>query len=262
MGGDEASYTCWGEDATVQLAAVWIQGASQLNETTYNELEGRFERLLHAELALHGKAPMHWHDPIIERGIDYPRSTVVEVWDGTNRSVLSAVLAMGYPAIYAGSYYLDHLQLNWDDLYSVDPGTFNQVRALPADQQALLRGVEACMWSETVDRHNAIQKVWPRAAATAERGWSSSNTTMPIIGINAGYSPGSQDDLRSAQPRVLATKFQRGSRAHAHPSMSTCGAWRKRSASALWPSSWLQPRCVGTYGRGLCPHEINAPRPE
>ena len=44
------------------------------------------------------------HDPITERGIDYPRSTMVEVWDGANRSVLSAVLAMGYPAVYAGSY--------------------------------------------------------------------------------------------------------------------------------------------------------------
>ena len=125
----------------------------------------------------------------------------MEVWDGTNRSVLSAVLSMGYPVVYAGSYYLDHLQLNWeDDLYSVDPGTFDevlhpitwrpepvlanvvlscenallitsvfdQVRALPAAQQALLQGVEACMWSETVDRTNALQRVWPRAAATAE----------------------------------------------------------------------------------------------
>ena len=35
---------------------------------------------------------------------------------------------MGYPVVYAGSYYLDHLQLHWeDDLYSVDPGTFSEV---------------------------------------------------------------------------------------------------------------------------------------
>ena len=55
----------------------------------------------------------------------------MEVWDGTNRSVLSAVLSMGYPVVYAGSYYLDHLQLHWeDDLYSVDPGTFSEVLSL------------------------------------------------------------------------------------------------------------------------------------
>ena len=28
-------------------------------------------------------SPTARHDPITERGIDYPRSTVVEVWDGT-----------------------------------------------------------------------------------------------------------------------------------------------------------------------------------
>ena len=42
--------------------------------------------------------------------------------------MLSAVLALSYPTVYAGSYYLDHLQLNWeDDLYMVDPGMFAQV---------------------------------------------------------------------------------------------------------------------------------------
>ena len=41
---------------------------------------------------------------------------------------------MGYPVVYAGSYYLDHLQLHWeDDLYSVDPGTFSEVLSLLPD---------------------------------------------------------------------------------------------------------------------------------
>lgn len=235
---------------------------------------------------------MHWHDPVIERGIDYPRSTVVEVWDGTNRSVLSAVLAMGYPAIYAGSYYLDQcappfvsqlhcqltsysliestatcsLQLNWeDDLYSVDPGTFDQVRMLPGAQQALLRGVEACMWSETVDRNNAIQKVWPRAVATAERGWSSSNTTMPLNGINAGYSPGASgkeeaSPTPSAGHQIPAQVLER---MHAHRCRLVA-----RGINAA-PAHFGQAvgygglaALSGTYGQGLCPQDINAPRPE
>ena len=149
MGGDEVSYACWAQDKSVQPGCPFTPGGALIvNETTYNQLEARFETRLHTELAANHKLPMHWHDPIIERGIDYPRSTLVEVWDGTNHSVLAAVLAKGFPAVFAGSYYLDHLQLNWeDDLYSVDPGLFDQVRALPAAQQALLKGVEACTCS-------------------------------------------------------------------------------------------------------------------
>ena len=37
-------------------------GAPIANETSYNQLEARFEKLLHAELAAHGKLPMHWRD--------------------------------------------------------------------------------------------------------------------------------------------------------------------------------------------------------
>lgn len=266
MGGDEVSYACWSQDVSVKPGCSFGSGGAVANETTYAQLEERFVKVLHAELATRSKLPMHWHDPIIERGIDYPRSTVVEVWDGTNRSVLSAVLAMNYPAIYAGSYYLDHLELNWDDdLYSVDPGAFDQVRALPAHQQALLRGVEACMWSETVDRHNAIQKIWPRAAATAERGWSSSNTTMPIIGINAGYSPGSagQEQVTptpSAGHQMPAKVLER---MHAHRCRLVARGINAAPAHAGQAVGYGGLTTLsGTYGQGLCPQDINAPRPE
>ena len=107
MGGDEVLYSCWGQDKSVQPGCAFTAGGTPIaNETTYNQLEARFEKLLHRELAAGGgknsKLPMHWHDPITERGIEYPRSTLIEVWDGTNRSVLPAILALGYPAVYAG----------------------------------------------------------------------------------------------------------------------------------------------------------------
>ena len=87
MGGDEVNYNCWAQDKSVQPGCSFENssdgsragrgGAPIANETTYNQLEARFEKLLHTELATHKKLPMHWHDPITERGIDYPRSTLV-----------------------------------------------------------------------------------------------------------------------------------------------------------------------------------------
>lgn len=164
------------------------------------------------------------------------------------------------------AYYLDHLQLNWeDDLYTVDPGSWDQVRALPPSQQALLKGVEACMWSESVDRTSAIQRVWPRAAATAERGWSSANTTLPILGLNAGYAPGAAGakattPTPSAGHQVPALVLQR---MHAHRCRLLARGIQAEPAHFGQAVGYggLSPLSAH-FGQGLCPQDINAPRPE
>lgn len=74
----------------------------------------------------------------------------------------------GFRALLSETWYLDHLQTSWETMYRIDPQNFPGTAA----QMQLVEGGEVCMWSEMVDATNVHSRVWPRAAAVAERLWS------------------------------------------------------------------------------------------
>ena len=45
-----------------------------------------------------------------------------------------------------------------------------------AEAAGLVTGVQVCLWSEFMDSTNLVARAWPRAAAVAERGWSTAGT--------------------------------------------------------------------------------------
>jgi hexosaminidase len=62
--------------------------------------------------------------------------------------------------------------------YAVDPMA-NADATLTPEQQKLILGGEACMWAEFISDENVDSRIWPRAAAVAERLWSAQDVRDP-----------------------------------------------------------------------------------
>lgn len=81
----------------------------------------------------------------------------------------------GLPALLSTCWYLDHLSTggDWVKFYKCDPQDFPGTE----HQKNLVYGGEACMWGEVVDDINILQRIFPRACATAEKLWSPATVT-------------------------------------------------------------------------------------
>jgi len=129
------------------------------------DLQAYFNRQLLKILKKHGKKMIGW-DEILHP--DLPKDIAVQSWRG--QASLAEGARQGYKGILSYGYYLDHMRPA-SFHYQMDP-LGKEAADLTEQQQAYILGGEACMWAEFVNPDNIESRIWPRAAAIAERLWS------------------------------------------------------------------------------------------
>jgi hexosaminidase len=188
VGGDEVTGKQWNASARIRA----FMRKERL--TTTADLQAYFNRRLEKIVAKHGKRMEGW-DEILDP--DLPKDIVIQSWRG-QKSVADAA-RHGFSSVLSAGYYLDHMEPA-STLYARDP-LDGDAGSLPEDQKARILGGEVAMWGEFVTPENVDSRIWPRAAAVAERLWS----------------PREVNDVASMYRRLAATSAeleQRGLRVH------------------------------------------------
>lgn len=161
IGGDEVNGRQWEASPSIQTFR------TDHGMRDNHDLQVYFNKRLSAILTKHRRIMVGW-DEILHP--DLPRTIVVQSWRG--QSSLAEAVREGSRAILSSGYYLDHM-LPASALYMVDP-LGREAAGLPPPLTKNVLGGEACMWAEFVNRETVDSRLWPRAAAVAERLWSPS----------------------------------------------------------------------------------------
>src|SRR5580692_3900234 len=164
VGGDEVNGKQWDANPKIQ------EFKKAHNIADNKNLQAYFSQRVQKLVTKHGKAVVGW-DEVFIPGV--PKDIVIQSWRG--QASLAEAASQGYRGILSNGYYID---LGWSAArhYAVDPMGGAAANLTP-EQQKLILGGEATMWSEYVNAQNMDSRVWPRSAAIAERLWSPQSVT-------------------------------------------------------------------------------------
>ncbi|HKW17630.1 MAG TPA: family 20 glycosylhydrolase [Terriglobales bacterium] len=171
IGGDEVNGKQWDANPKIQE----FMRAHGLKNNA--DLQAYFNTRIQKIVEKHKKTMEGW-DEILRP--DLPKSIVIQSWRG--QQSLADAARQGYRGLLSSGYYLD-LMRPASQHYAVDPFADGAANLSDEEKQRILGG-EACMWAEYVSPENVDSRIWPRAAAIAERLWSPQNVTD----VNSMYS--------------------------------------------------------------------------
>jgi hexosaminidase len=164
IGGDEVNGKAWDGNPKIQE----FMRAHGLKNNA--DLQAYFNQHVQKIVEKHGKTMEGW-DEILRP--DLPKSIVIQSWRG--QQSLADAAHQGYRGVLSAGYYLD-LMSPTSAHYAIDPFSDGAANLSDEAKQRILGG-EACMWGEYVSPENIDSRIWPRAAAIAERLWSPQNVT-------------------------------------------------------------------------------------
>jgi len=162
LGGDEVSYSCWETSASIKA---WeTENGLSGSEATYEYFVDKAAGITRNQ----ARTPVQWVEVFEHFGSKLDKNTIVHVWK--EKETLNSIVSAGYKALLSNqdSWYLDHLDITWDQMYLNEPTDGLQEGSDPN----LIVGGETCMWGETVDPSDVGSTIWPRAAAVSERLWT------------------------------------------------------------------------------------------
>jgi hexosaminidase len=164
IGGDEVNGNQWRQSAAIQAFA------KEKGFADIEAIQTYFSQRVQKILEKHGKIMVGW-DEILNP--ELPRGSVIQSWRG--QKSLADAASRGYQGILSWGYYLDHLRTAAYH-YAVDP-LAGPAAQLDSAAAARILGGEACMWTELATAETVDSRIWPRAAAVAERLWSPREAT-------------------------------------------------------------------------------------
>jgi hexosaminidase len=163
VGGDESNGKQWRSNPHI----VAFMSAHNLKDTA--ALQTYFSGRVLTILQKHKKHMVGW-DEILNPAL--PKDAIIQSWRGPEG--LTAAAQAGHQVILSQPYYLDGMK-SAETHYLADPIPANS--GLTPEQQALVLGGEVCMWAEHINQLSIDSRIWPRAAAIAERFWSPASVT-------------------------------------------------------------------------------------
>jgi hexosaminidase len=178
IGGDENNGVEWKANPHIQT----FMREHNLRDTA--ALQNYFNQRLLKILEKHGKHMIGWDEILTP---DLPKDIVVQSWRGFDSLATGA--KNGYSSILSAGYYLN-LMSTAADHYKVDP--LPQASGLSPEELARIVGGEACMWNEQTTERDIDSRIWPRAAAIAERLWSPSE----VVNVDDMYRRLAVESLR------------------------------------------------------------------
>ncbi|KAF7272834.1 hypothetical protein GWI33_014398 [Rhynchophorus ferrugineus] len=177
MGGDEVYIPCWNSSSEI-LKYIGNNRTEERFLDLWAEFQAKALEVFDSVNGGSSASAIVWTSSLTAPGVvenSLPNDRyVIQTWVPNSDNLPEELLALGYRVIIStkDSWYLDHGFWGSTSYYTWRKVYDNKILT---DDGVL--GGEVCMWGELVDDNNVESRVWPRAAAAAERLWSNPSTT-------------------------------------------------------------------------------------